>query len=229
LVAGIAVVACLFVAGMTVDGLAQRPERVLAVIRENAPRVVLAQERGPRARLMAATRAQATPRPAAPASNAAEDKKDSGGWLDGIQAAGFRNLDVDQLIALKIHGVTGEYIRQIRAAGLQLTPDELVAFRIHGVTADFINELKQTGLRNLEAKDLVALRIHGAEPAWIRQIQSLGYANLSVNNIVALRIHGVTPEFIRDAQKHGLQDLSIDKLIQLKRLGILKTSAIVFI
>jgi len=134
-----------------------------------------------------------------------------------------------QLIALKIHGVTGEYIRQIRAAGLQPTPDELMAFRIHHVTADYINELKQTGLRNLKAQDLVALRIHGAETAWIRQIQALGYANLSVDNIVALRIHGVTPEFIRDAQSHGLKDLSLDKLIQLKQLGILKTSAITFI
>jgi beta-lactamase regulating signal transducer with metallopeptidase domain len=161
--------------------------------------------------------------PAPAAKGAEEKKKDSGVWLDEIQSAGYRDLNVDQLIALKVHGVTGEYIRQIRAAGLQLTADQLVAFRVHGVTADFINELKQAGLKDLKADDLVAFRVHGADPAWIRQIQALGYPNLSADNVVALRVHGVTPAFIREAHSHGLKDVTLDQLIQLKQLGILKT------
>jgi len=215
-IASLGIVAALVVAGLAANGPAQRPERAVAV--NPAPVALLAQPTAP------------APPPARPSTQPPKKVPEkTRTWLEEIQAEGYRNLSVDQFIALKIHGVTGEYIRQIRAAGLQLTPDELAAFRIHGVTADFINELKQTGLRNLEAKDLVALRIHGAEPDWIRQIQALGYANLLVGNIVALRIHGVTPEFIRDAQNHGLKDLSLDKLIQLKQLGILKTSAITFI
>lgn len=208
----IGIAACLLVAGIAANGLAQRTERV-----EPMPAASLAQQSG----------APASPRPSPPAQKRAEEKKDSRGWLDEIQSEGYRNLSVDQLIALKIHGVDGEYIRQLRAAGQQLTPDQLVAFRIHGVTAEFVNELRQAGLKDLKPDHLIALRIHGAEPAWIRQIQALGYPNLSVDNIVALRIHGVTPDFISEARKHGLKDLSLDQLIQLKQLGILKTPEII--
>jgi beta-lactamase regulating signal transducer with metallopeptidase domain len=210
-IASIGIAVALLAAGVAASGLAQRPGKAA-----EAPKP--AQQGAP------ATSTQ-SPKP----SKKAEEKGDSKGWLDEIQSEGYRNLNVDQLIALKIHGVTGEYIRQIRAAGLQLTADQLVAFRIHGVTADFINELKQAGLSNLKADELVALRVHGAEPSWIRQIQALGYPTLTADDVVALRVHGVTPEFIRDAQSHGLKNLSIEKLIQLKRLGILKTSIIVFI
>jgi beta-lactamase regulating signal transducer with metallopeptidase domain len=217
----IGIAACLLVAGIAANGLAQRTEKAAAASPRPAPAIILAQQTG------APPQALRSPSPSPAAPKKPEEKKDSGGWLDAIQAEGYRDLNVDQLIALKIHGVDGEYIRQIRAAGLRLTVDQLVAFRIHGVTADFIDGLKQVGLRDLKADDLVALRIHGAEPDWIRQIQSLGYPNLSVDNVVALRIHGVTPAFIVDARNHGLNNLSLDQLIRLKQLGILKTPEII--
>jgi beta-lactamase regulating signal transducer with metallopeptidase domain len=144
------------------------------------------------------------------------------GWLDEIQAAGYRDLDVDKLIEMKIQGVTGEYIRQMRAEGLELTADQLVEFREQGVTADFIRELKQTGLRELNADKIVELKVQGADPAWIRQIQSLGYPNVSVDDAIELRDEGVTAEFIREARTR-FKAVTIDQLIQLKQLGILKT------
>lgn len=142
------------------------------------------------------------------------------GWLDEIQGEGYRNLNVDKLIEMKIQGVTGEYIRQIRAAGFELTADQLVEFRIQGVTAAFINELKQVGLQDLNADKIIELKIQGADPVWIRQIQSLGYSNVSAENFIELRIQGVTPDFIREA-RNRFKDLTIDQLIQLKQFGIL--------
>ncbi|HEY7392925.1 MAG TPA: M56 family metallopeptidase [Bryobacteraceae bacterium] len=147
-------------------------------------------------------------------------EKNSGSWLEQIQSEGYRDLTVDQLIALKIHGVSGEYIRQMRAAGFQLTADQLVSFRIHGVTSEFVSQLHQAGFQNLKPDDVISLRIHGADPAWIRQIQSLGFSDLSIDKIVQLRIHGITPEFIQEARKH-FPNISLDQLIQLKQFGIL--------
>jgi beta-lactamase regulating signal transducer with metallopeptidase domain len=153
----------------------------------------------------------------------APGEKRSGSWLEEIEAEGYRDLSVDQLIALKIHGVTGEYIRQMRAAGYQLTPDELLAFRIHGVTADFIQELHQAGLQNPKPDDLIALKIHGADPAWIRQVQALGFPGLTVDKMVQFRIFGITPAFIQDARKR-FPNVSLDQLIALKQFGILDSA-----
>jgi hypothetical protein len=204
------------VAGIAANALAQRSERAVAFTRKLPPAILLAHGN------TAATAAPApSGRPSREAPKKKEETRDSSGWLDEIQSEGYRNLSVDQLIALKIHGVDGEYIRNIRAAGLQPTADQLVAFRIHGVTAEFIAELKQIGFEDLEPDQLVALRIHDADPAWIREIESLGYSDLSAEKIVELRIHGVTPEFILEARNHGLDELSLDQLIQLKIHGIL--------
>jgi hypothetical protein len=208
--AGIGIAVCLLAAGIAASGFAQRP----------APAVLAAQE----AEVPTPAPEQAPAPPSAPAPKAAqtkEDKKTSGGWLDEIQQAGFRDLDVDKLIALKIHDVNGEYIRQMRARGLQPTADQLVALRIHDVTAEFIDGLKQAGLTDLKADDLIALRIHGADPASIREIQAMGYTKLTVDDIVTMRIHDVTPAFIRDAEKHGLKGLSLQKLVELKITGVL--------
>jgi hypothetical protein len=147
-------------------------------------------------------------------------EKGSGSWLEEIQSEGYRNLTVDQLISLKIHGVSGEYIRQMREAGFQLTADQMVSFRIHGITSEFVRQLQQAGFQNPRPDDVISLKIHGADPAWIRQIQSLGLSGLSIDRIVELRIHGITPEFIQEARKR-FPNITLDQLIQLKQLGIL--------
>jgi beta-lactamase regulating signal transducer with metallopeptidase domain len=200
-----------------------------------------------------------TPQPASPQSATpvrpsstpqVKGEATKGNFLDDIQRAGYTDLDVDHLVAMKIHGVdgefiremrdagyqldadhlvafkihgvSGEFVRQMRDAGLHLTQDQLVAFRIHDLTADYINQLKQAGLQNLNGDELIAMKIHKVDPAWIRDIESLGYPNLSADQLLALRIHGISSDFIREVQSHGFKNLNADQLIQLKRLDILK-------
>ena len=147
----------------------------------------------------------------------------SPGWLDEIEAEGYRGLSVDQLISLKTYGVTGEYIRQVNAAmGTKVTVDQLVSFRVYRVTPDFIKELKQAGLRELKPDDLIALKVYKADPAAIREIQSLGFPNISVNDIVSLRVYRISPKFIQDAQKR-FKNITVDQIVSLKMLGILNT------
>src|SRR5262245_59274735 len=69
------------------------------------------------------------------------EKKDSQGWLEQIEAAGYRDLNIDQLIGLKEHDIDADYIRQVRAAGFELNADQLVRFKEHEITNEFINEM----------------------------------------------------------------------------------------
>jgi len=233
-IAAIGMAACVFAAGIARNGMAQRhdlgpiqPPSVVAQadFAERAPEPTPAptpnrQRRAPRPAILAES---APP----PPPQQQEQKKQSGSWLQDMQAAGYKDLDVDRLIQLKIHGVTGEYIRRMRDAGYNLTADELVAFRIHGVTSDFINALKQVGWSNVRPEQLVALRIHGVTADAVRQIQGLGYPNLSAEEAIEFRINGVTPDFIRAAQSHGFKNLKPDQLIKLHQMGILSAQEII--
>jgi len=143
------------------------------------------------------------------------------GWLDQIEAAGYRNLDVEQLIRLKEHEIDGPYIQEIRAAGYDLPVDQLIRFREHEITAEFINSLKALGLKDLSANEVVRLREHDADPERIRQFQS-SYPNVSIDNIIRMLEHDITPEYIREANRR-FKDISLDQLIRIKEHDILPT------
>jgi len=143
------------------------------------------------------------------------------GWLDQIEAAGYRNLDVEQLIRLKEHEIDGAYIQEIRAAGYDLPVDQLIRFREHEITAEFINGLKALGFKDLNANEVVRLREHDADPERIRQFQS-SYPNVSIDNVIRLLEHDITPEYIREANRR-FKDINLDQLIRIKEHDILPT------
>jgi beta-lactamase regulating signal transducer with metallopeptidase domain len=173
----------------------------------------------------------------------------SSGFLDGLAAEGYKNLTVDDLISFKIHGVTPEYIRSVKAAGFQPTPDDLVSMRIHGVetsqiaaykasgidkltiddlvslrihgaTPEFVQALRAAGFSKIDADDVISLRIHGVTPEFAKEVRALGLGDPSLDDLVSMRIHGVTPEFIHEVQKRGFKDLTVEKIVDLKRFNI---------
>src|SRR2546429_26315 len=119
-----------------------------------------------------------------------QNKKES--YLDAMEAAGFKNLTVDELISMKIQGVTPGYVKEIHEMGLQPTPDELVGMRVQGIT-----------------------------PEYVKSMQAAGFKDLDCDELIGAKVQGITPEFIEKARKHGFQNLTLDKLMALKNADIL--------
>jgi hypothetical protein len=60
--------------------------------------------------------------------------------------------------------VSPDFIGQLQKLGYSHPePDQLIAMRIHGVTPDFITGLQSRGMKNLSIDQLVSLRIHGID------------------------------------------------------------------
>ncbi|HZS47212.1 MAG TPA: M56 family metallopeptidase [Blastocatellia bacterium] len=176
-----------------------------------------------------------------------------GDFIDELAAAGYTNLTVDELIALKNSGVTPEFIRamneanggklsvrelinlrnvgvtseyvsQLRALGFtKLTPRELNRLAVHGVNADYIRGLSEAGYKNLTSDELVNLSIHGVNAQSIKELKNAGYDNLSVDDLVAMSIHGVSPQFIKEMKALGYDNLSAGQLSKLTIHGITST------
>ena len=73
-------------------------------------------------------------------------------------------VDVDSLIAMRIHGVDARYIEAMTSLGeafRKVSPDQLVAMRIHGVSPQFVRELQGQGFRHVTPEQAVTLRIQG--------------------------------------------------------------------
>src|SRR6266403_777433 len=175
-----------------------------------------------------------------------QDKKES--YLDAMEAAGFKNLTVDELISMKIQGVTPGYAKEMHELGLQPTPDELVGMRVQGITPEYIREMrkfdsnlnvdeligmkvqgvtpeyirefKDLGLQP-SADDLIGLKVQGVTPNYVKEMQAEGFKDLDCDQLIGARVQGITPEFIEKAKKHGFQNLTLDKLMALKNADIL--------
>ena len=173
-----------------------------------------------------------------------------GSYIEGLQSSGLKNLTVDDLIALKVQGVSPEYVREMRAAGFKTSVGDLIAMKVQGVSPDYVKELRAAGLKNLNVGQIVALKVQGISPAqagefgrefglsdvsvgqivafkvqgitpeYIRGLREAGLKDLSTGQIIAAKVQGITPEFVRKVRDHGFTDLTVDQLIRLKVTGV---------
>jgi beta-lactamase regulating signal transducer with metallopeptidase domain len=144
-----------------------------------------------------------------------EGSKES--YIEGLKSAGLDNLTVDQLIAMKIHGVTPDYVRQLHQLGLKPGVDELIAFRIHGVTPEYIRDMRAAGF-TLSADKLIAMKVQGVTPGYVKELRDLGL-QLDADDLIAMKVQGITPDYIREIRAAGLQP-DFEQFIALRVQGI---------
>ncbi|PYU65971.1 MAG: hypothetical protein DMG56_01650 [Acidobacteria bacterium] len=148
---------------------------------------------------------------------ASDDLNKKQSYLDAMEAAGFKNLTVDELIAMKIQGVTPEYVREIHELGLQPTPDELVGMRVQGITSEYVREMRAFD-SNLNIDELIGMKVQGVTPEYIREFHDLGLQP-SADDLIGLKVQGVTPGYVKEMRATGLKP-NTDELIGMKVQGI---------
>ena len=138
-------------------------------------------------------------------------------YIDQMAAAGYKNLSIDQLIELKMQGVTPDYIRGMRDAGYdKLAVHELIAMKIQGVTPQYVHAMAEAGYTHLSVEELVGMRSQGVSPDYVRDLKSGGFDNLSPRAVIAMRIQNVTPDYIKAMREAGFDKLSPNELIALR-------------
>ena len=157
----------------------------------------------------------------------AEARKDSekqepgvrnGSYIEGLKAAGLTDLSIDQLIAMKIQGVTPEYVRQIHSLGLKPGVDELIAMRIQGVTPELIRSMRDSGLAT-EIGQIIALRVQGVTPEYVKQLHDAG-VDADTGKMLAMKVQGISPDYIREMRAVTDAKLPADELIGMKIQGV---------
>lgn len=139
-------------------------------------------------------------------------------FIDGMKAAGFDNLTADQLIALKVQGVTPAYIREMRAAGFKPNIDELIGMKVQGVTAEYVRDIQATGFKP-SIDEIVGLKVQGVTAAYIRDMRAAGINVSSLDEVIGMKVQGVTPEYIRTLNAEGLHPNG-DQIVGMKVQGV---------
>jgi hypothetical protein len=191
---------------------------------------------------------KATPNPTNPSTNrSANSAGPRTSYIDQMKAAGYDNLDVDELIAMKVHEVTPAYIKAIRDSGFTPDADQVIGMKVQGVTPEYIKGIRSMGFTP-DADEIIAMKVHDVTPEYVQQMRSLGF-DANAEEIISLKVHDVTveyrdelaaagykldteeiieakvmditTEFINEVRAHGFKDLSMEQLIQLKNADVL--------
>jgi beta-lactamase regulating signal transducer with metallopeptidase domain len=148
-------------------------------------------------------------------------EEDGVDYIDQLAAAGYRNLSVEQLIALRNQGVTPEYIRGLAAAGYKnLSVDDLVGMAVQDVDPDYIQALASAGYPNLSADTIIAMRVQGVDPNFVRDMAALGYTKVSAEDLISLAVQGVNSAYVQDMKAAGYTNISVDTIVALKVQGV---------
>jgi beta-lactamase regulating signal transducer with metallopeptidase domain/predicted flap endonuclease-1-like 5' DNA nuclease len=190
------------------------------------------------------------PSPARPAStaqapSAAVSATNATSYIDAMKAAGMSDLSIDDLVAMKIQGVTPEYvhelheqglhpdadtlvafrvqnvtaayIQELRGLGFNPAPDEIIAFKVQNVNADYVRGLKEVGIQP-NPDEIIALKVQGVTPAYIKELRAAGL-NPDADQVIAMKVQGITPAYIHDLHELGLKPDG-DDLVGMKVQGV---------
>jgi beta-lactamase regulating signal transducer with metallopeptidase domain len=141
--------------------------------------------------------------------------------LAKAQKSGLGNLDMDDVMSMKIHGIDEAYIKKAQGMGLgKLNLDDIMSLKIHGIDEDFVRKAKGMGLGQLSLDDIMSMKIHGIDEDFVKKAQGMGLGQLSLDDIMSMKIHGIDENFIKKAQGMGLGQLSLDDIMSIKIHGI---------
>jgi beta-lactamase regulating signal transducer with metallopeptidase domain len=146
-----------------------------------------------------------------------DSRTPKGSYIDGMKAAGLENLTPDELVALKVQGVTPEYVRAIHDLGFKPSVDELIGMKVQGITADYIREMRQSGV-NPDVDRLIGMKVQGITPDYVKGMHDLGI-NVDSDELIGLKVQGVTPDYIKRMRTAGVE-VNGDSIIGMKVQGI---------
>jgi hypothetical protein len=139
-------------------------------------------------------------------------------FVSALQQMGYDTPDDEQLLSMLMMDINREFARDIRDSGLRASSRDLIGLKIHGVTLNYVREARQAGYRDFTADDYAQLRIHGVDTDFLRELKAAGY-DLRTGDITQLRIHGVDSEYIRKVASYGLKPAASD-LTQMRIHGV---------
>ena len=139
-------------------------------------------------------------------------------YIDSLNAAGLTNLTVDEIIGLKVQGITADYIKGMKDLNIKVDADTLVGLKVQGVTPEYVKGMRDATGQNLDADELIGLKVQGVTPEYIKQMRDLGLKT-DADNIIGMKVQGVTPEYVQELRGLGLK-ADADDIIGMKVQGI---------
>ena len=177
----------------------------------------------PAAVVLAAVVSSAPPQAAAESAGAApKPTVEVSGFLGELTAAGYPKLSVDEIIALKDHGVEPRYVKGMLGAGLGVpSVQQLIQLKDHGVQPDFVASMVASRLvSDLDFKSIIRLRENDARGDDMGNVRALGFGPFTADEVIQLRQHGVEAATFEALKEAGADRAGVSDAIEFREYDV---------
>jgi beta-lactamase regulating signal transducer with metallopeptidase domain len=116
----------------------------------------------------------------------------------------------------------GSFLAALVAAGYgDLSVDEIIALKDHGIDARFLADVSQSGWERLKPEDMIALHDHGVPAEMLRALRDAGFAHIEIRSAIEAYEQGVRPGTLKEAAQHG-SHLTLAQVVKLKQAGVIQ-------
>jgi beta-lactamase regulating signal transducer with metallopeptidase domain len=130
------------------------------------------------------------------------------------------STNIDLIIKAHDHGVTSEFLADLKKLGYTVSLEQAIRLMDHGVSVDFLQSIQKEGFGLIPLDKAVRLVDHGVSVDFIRRIRAVGFPNLTLDQAVKLVDHGVSSDFIEQWKKKTGTQLALEDYIKLQDAGI---------
>jgi beta-lactamase regulating signal transducer with metallopeptidase domain len=158
-----------------------------------------------------------TPTPGAPGTSSSHRE----GYLAGLVDAGYTQISVDDIIALRDNGVEPKYIQGMLRAGFG-TPSskDLINLHNNGVSPEFARRAVAAGIPNLNVERMIHLGQNGVDLENVQRIHALGFGPFSIEQIIELQNNGVPSGLFEALKESGYTKVDAHQAVAAQQNGL---------
>jgi beta-lactamase regulating signal transducer with metallopeptidase domain len=141
--------------------------------------------------------------------------------LAALVANGYGDISVDEIIALKVQGVSPDFIAGMSHTGWRkLLPRELIDLKIQGVRAEYIGDILALGFGPFTPREFIDFKVQGVPTELFRALKDAGFLRAGAREIIDAYIQGLSAGHLREARQYG-PNLTLRQIMRMKQAGVL--------
>ena len=141
--------------------------------------------------------------------------------LAALAANGYGDLSVDEIIELKVQGVSPDFISGMAHSGMgKLPARQLIDLKVQGVSPEYITEILALSFGPYTPNQIIDFKMQGVSTELFRALKESGFVHADAREIIEAKVHGVEAAHLREARKYG-PNLTLRQIIRMKQAGVL--------
>ena len=123
------------------------------------------------------------------------------GFSAQMLAMGLQDdIEERRLLDMALHEVGPRLLGEFRDAGISVsTVSELMSMRIQGVTGDYVREMRQM-FPSASSRDMVKMRVQAIWPDYAQEMRQM-YPSVSIRELINMKVQGIWPDYVREVRQ----------------------------